>query len=352
MAQSHIFSGTAITAIGLGRGWLETPWPGTGRQQYRKQYPPQAQRAAAMGIPPRRHPLAAAAAALAAETGRGKRPTQNSPGGWAAAPSRPFSSSPQWQRSGCHFETSGAVPLRPGPQGQSTDGPRMEDMLSLGHTLSMKSPAFHSLGTPRSSGAEGPHPPHIQVQPPMLPRGPPSAPCLNPPQIRPPLGTTPVPRGRLDWDNYQARSLCTNPLQMPTPSRPPTTQPAGPPLTGPQDPTGPPTPGGHFPGLWAQKGCGKTSTHQHISLARPPGAAICRLSHHFHFPPPLKQPPSSLALEATQPKLHTPSYSQMPPSLAQTGFRNWETDTQQNSLGSLRPGPLPQHDQWSLSPAP
>lgn len=39
MAQSHIFSGTAITAIGLGRGWLETPWPGTGRQQYRKQYP-------------------------------------------------------------------------------------------------------------------------------------------------------------------------------------------------------------------------------------------------------------------------------------------------------------------------
>lgn len=110
------------------------------------------------------------------------------------------------------------------------------------------------------------------------------------------------------------------------------------PLTGLQDPTGPPTPGGHIPVLWAQRGAGS----QQISLARPPGAAICRLSHHFHFPPPLKQPPSSLALEATQPKLlHTPSYSKTPPHWPRQDLETGKQTASGISLESFRPGPSP-----------
>lgn len=284
-----------------------------------------------------RHPLAAA---LAAETGRGKRPTQNSPGGWAAAPSRPFSSSQR--RSGCHFETSGAVPLRPGPQGHSTDGRMREDTPSLDHTSSMKSPTFTAWGPHSRSGAEGPHPPYT-VQPPTLLQGPPSpnpetspkSGCHWAPHLLPVggwIGTTIGP------------TVCKSPPQVPTHICHPNSSTSW--------STTPSSKGLkiQLPAFRPRRGAGSPSADL---LGPPARAAICRLSHHFHFPPPLKQPPSSLALKAPQPELlHTPSYSPHLPSPAQTGLRNRETDSQRYLLGKPRPGPLPQPDQWSLSPAP
>lgn len=140
-------------------------WEGAGKrlqaghwEKRSRKCPPQAQQRRAF----RRVDTHSLPAALAVETGRGKRPTQSSPGGWAAAPSRPFSSSPPQQRSGCHFETSGAVPLRPGPPGHSTDGPIMDIHAVPRPMAQHKKTAFHSLEAPRQfwNGGATP-PPHI-----------------------------------------------------------------------------------------------------------------------------------------------------------------------------------------------
>lgn len=111
------------------------------------------------------------------------------------------------------------------------------------------------------------------------------------------------------------------------------------------------------PSLWPF-GPERVREAQHPStylLGPPAGAAICRLSHHFHFPPPLKPPPSSLALEAPQPKLlHTHSLllPRRPPHRPRWGLETGKRPAGGISPRSLRPDSLPQRNQWSLSPAP
>lgn len=163
MAQSHISSGTTITVIGLGRGWLVTLWLGPGRQQYPK-HPSQAQRAASMGIPPRRdtHSLPLPHSQQRQEEASAQRKTAQE----AGPPPLPAPSLPPRSGSGCHFETSGAVPLRPGPQGQSTDGPRMEDTLSPQPHAQHEKPHFSQPGDPRAAlGLRGHTPPHTWSSP-------------------------------------------------------------------------------------------------------------------------------------------------------------------------------------------
>lgn len=110
LVQIHISLATTITSInlgGAGKGLRAGHWEVAVPEVSALPRPGSNGHSAAAARRVDTHSLLAA---LAAETGRGKRPTQSSPGGWAAAPSRPFSSSPPQQWSGCHFETSGAVP--------------------------------------------------------------------------------------------------------------------------------------------------------------------------------------------------------------------------------------------------
>lgn len=249
-------------------------WLGTGRQRYRK-CPPQAHRAAAavaaMGIPPRRHPLTAAAA-LTAETGRGKRPTQSSPGGWAAAPSRPFSSSLRQQRSGCHFETSEAVPRRLGPQGQSTDGPIMNIHAVPRPQAQHEKPCFSQPGSPMTVLKLRGHTPPGSTQPTTV-----LCCCkgLPPPTLKPPnqnqtaTGHHPYFQWEVGWGqpvgplSLQKASWDAQKHPGPPLAGPSTPHSASPPspFTGSQDPTSPRTLSGYIPGLAAQKGCGQPSTY-------------------------------------------------------------------------------------------
>lgn len=98
-----------------GRGLARGPWPGTREQQYRK-HPSRAQRAAATGTPPRRHPLAAAL--LARQLGDRKRqaPNAKQPRRLGRRPFPPLLFLPQRQRNGCHFETSGLCPRGQAPR--------------------------------------------------------------------------------------------------------------------------------------------------------------------------------------------------------------------------------------------
>lgn len=122
-------------------------------------------------------------------------------------------------------------------------------------------------------------------------------------------------------------------------------------LVGPQDPrpthSQRPRPRPFGPG-----GCGKPGTHQQISNRLPGQQHVGWLSHHFHFPPPLKQPPSSLALEAPQPKLlHTLSYCPDLPLTSPERLRNWERDGQRYLPEKPRPGPSPRGTSRASSPA-
>lgn len=116
-------------------------------------------------------------------------------------------------------------------------------------------------------------------------------------------------------------------------------------LRGPHNLTGPPH--SQRPSPWLL-GPERVREDQHPSaylLGPPAGTAICRLSHHFHFPPPLKQPPSSLALEAPQPKLlhtHTPSYSPDAPLTGPDGAQK---------LGKSQPAESP-WEAGGLAPSP
>lgn len=138
------------------------------------------------------------------------------------------------------------------------------------------------------------------------------------------------------------------PLRCPPPSGAPSPQPLlhDSLLTGPQDPTGPPT-----PGLAAQRGAGSPAASQ-VSWAGPPG------QRHVGCLTTSTSPTSQAAtifpgLEGSQPKLlHTPSYSPDLPSPAQTGLRGWGADSHRYLPGKPRPGLLPRQDQWRLSPAP
>lgn len=150
------------------------------------------------------------------------------------------------------------------------------------------------------------------------------------------------PSGRLDGDNYQAHSLCKSPPQMPPNSSwPPSPHLAGlplPPQRASQSDSPSPLPEAQVLGCWAQKGCGKTSTRQHISSARPPGQQYVGClttstsphpssSHHLPWPWRRRNPNSST--------LTLPPTPQTPPSLAQMGLRNWERASRRNLPGKL-----------------
>ncbi|KAM7064053.1 uncharacterized protein WM277_004784 [Molossus nigricans] len=153
-AQCHISVATIV--IGLERGWLEAPGrtlggSSTGGTLSR---PSGQQRLAFHRVTPTR-----CHCRTRSRDRKRQAPDAKQPRRLGRRPFPPLLFLPQW-RSGCHFETSGAVPLRPGPQGQSTDGRMMEDTLLLGHTPGLKSPTFHSLGTPQQLWGRGATPPH------------------------------------------------------------------------------------------------------------------------------------------------------------------------------------------------
>lgn len=235
------------------------------------------------------------------------------------------------------------MPLRPGPQGQSTDGLRWKTRCPLARPPARKALLFRAWGPHGGSKAEGPHPPKHTLS--SLQR------CSE--GISPPTPEAsesgshqaphPLPSGRLDGDNYQAHSLYKSPPQMPPNSGwPPSPHLAGlslPPQRASQsDSPPPPTPRGQVLGCWAQKGCGKTSTRQHISSARPPGQQYVGClttstsphpssSHHLPWPRRRRNPNSST--------LTLPPTPQTPPSLAQMGLRNWERASRRNLPGKL-----------------
>lgn len=222
-------------------------------------------------------------------------------------------------------------------------------MLSLGHMPRMKSPTFHNLGTPQQLWRRGATPPHTLSSLQCCCRGLPApnpdtsskSDCPRAPHLLPVggwMGTT------------TGLSLCKSPPQVPTPIWHPNSS-AGWSTT--PSSQGLKTRQAHGLLAFLPRGVREAQYPSADLHGRPARAAICRLSYHFHFPPPLKQPPSSLALKASQPKLlHTPSYSPDLPSPAQTEPRKWETDSHRCLPGKTRPGLLPRRGQWRLSPAP
>lgn len=214
------------------------------------------------GRSPARHPLAVPAA----ETGRGERPTQNSPGGRAAAPPAP--SLPPAE-SGCHFETSRLCPRGQAPRDSQQMGGRRRHAVP-GPTPARKAPSL-SQG-PTATRGEGPHPPHRPAS--MLLRGPPPP---ETPQTRLP-GHHTCSGGRLAWGKHRPTVSAKVQLSAPpTPHPPQPHSPAGPlaPSQGSASPSQPSGPEGVREARQARSsrppagqqhvGCLTTSTSPHPS---------------------------------------------------------------------------------------